>query len=90
MTNMQYYCHLLKSITGAEMSSFGMYFGLGMEHILDVNGYDHILFVVALIAVYLFKDWKKILILVTAFTIGHSVTLAMASFRVINFRSDVI
>jgi HupE / UreJ protein len=64
------------------MSEFGLYFGLGQEHILDyANGYDHILFVLALCAVYLVRDWKKILILVTAFTIGHSITLALATLQ---------
>jgi hypothetical protein len=54
------------------------------------NGYDHILFVLALCAVYLVRDWKKILILVTAFTIGHSITLALATLNIINFSADVI
>ncbi len=61
-----------------------------MEHILDIRGYDHILFVVALTTIYLLKDWKRVLILVTAFTIGHSITLALATLHVINFNSDLI
>lgn len=66
------------------MSEFGLYFRLGQEHILDyANGYDHILFVLALCAVYLVRDWKKILILVTAFTIGHSITLALATLQLV-------
>ncbi len=73
------------------MSEFALYFGLGKDHILDyVNGYDHILFVLALCAVYLIGDWKKILILVTAFTIGHSITLALATLRLINVPTDAI
>ncbi len=72
------------------MDTFILYFQLGVEHILDIKGYDHILFVVALTSIYLLKDWKRILILVTAFTIGHSITLAMATLRVINFNSDLI
>lgn len=67
------------------MSEFELYFGLGKDHILDyANGYDHILFVVALCAVYVIHDWKQILILVTAFTIGHSITLALATLSVIS------
>ncbi len=67
------------------MSEFELYFGLGKDHILDyANGYDHILFVVALCAVYVIQDWKQILILVTAFTIGHSITLALATLNVIS------
>jgi hypothetical protein len=73
------------------MGEFPLYFGLGREHILDyVNGYDHILFVLALCAVYLVGDWKKILILVTAFTIGHSITLALATLNIISVRTEWI
>lgn len=72
------------------MEQFKLYFELGTEHILDINGYDHILFVVALCAIYAAQDWKKVLILVTAFTIGHSITLALSALEVINFRSDII
>jgi HupE / UreJ protein len=72
------------------MSEFGLYFELGMEHILDPKGYDHIMFVVALCALYAGKDWKKLLILVTAFTIGHSITLALATLRLINVNSNLI
>jgi HupE / UreJ protein len=73
------------------MSEFPMYFGLGKDHILDYfNGYDHILFVMALCAVYAPQDWKRVLILITAFTIGHSITLALATFKVIEIRTDWI
>lgn len=64
-------------------STFSVYFTLGLEHILDPQGYDHILFVVALCAVYVLADWRKLLWLVTAFTVGHSVTLALATFDVV-------
>ena len=66
---------------------FGLYFGLGREHILDLQGYDHILFVVALCAVYLLREWKQILTLVTAFTVGHSVTLALATLNLVTVNS---
>ena len=72
------------------MSEFGLYYGLGLDHILDVNGYDHILFVIALCALYQSSDWKKVLILVTAFTIGHSVTLALATLRIVIVNPDLI
>ena len=72
------------------MSEFTLYFGLGREHILDLNGYDHILFVLALCALYSIHDWKKILILVTAFTIGHSITLALATLEIVNVDSALI
>ncbi len=69
---------------------FSLYFDLGFEHITDLNGYDHILFLIALSAIYLLKDWKKVIILVTAFTIGHTITLALASLRIIYFSTDLI
>ena len=72
------------------MSQFWIYFDLGREHILDLNGYDHILFVIALCAIYILQDWKKVLILVTAFTIGHSVTLALSTLNVLVVNSDLI
>jgi hypothetical protein len=60
------------------MQDFWLYFQLGRDHIVDWRGYDHILFVTALCLRYLIKDWKKVLVLVTAFTIGHSITLALS------------
>ena len=73
------------------MGDFALYFGLGKDHILDyVNGYDHILFVVALGAIYLVRDWKKILLLVTAFTIGHSITLALATLQIISVKTKLV
>ena len=73
------------------MSEFSLYFILGKDHILDyVNGYDHILFVVALCAVYQITDWKKIFILVTAFTLGHSITLALATLSIISVNATLI
>jgi hypothetical protein len=63
------------------MGDFGFYFKEGIYHITDYKGYDHILFVMALCLPYLLKDWKQILILVTAFTIGHSITLALSVFN---------
>ena len=72
------------------MNEFYMYLRLGLEHILDINGYDHILFVLVLCAIYTVADWKKILVLVTAFTVGHSVTLALATFQVVKVDTDLI
>ncbi len=73
------------------MSEFQLYFVLGKDHILDyVNGYDHILFVVALCAMYVVRDWKKIFLLVTAFTLGHSITLAMATLNLISVNVTLI
>ena len=72
------------------MTSFELYFKLGLQHILDLQGFDHILFILALCAVYVARDWVKILLLITAFTLGHSLTLALATFQIIEIRSEVI
>jgi hypothetical protein len=73
------------------MSVFRLYFDLGKDHILDyMNGYDHILFVIALCAVYISRDWKKVLILTTAFTIGHSITLALSVLRIVEVKAELI
>ncbi|MEO9805701.1 MAG: HupE/UreJ family protein [Reichenbachiella sp.] len=72
------------------MSDFQLFFSLGREHILDVNGYDHVLFVIALSAVFMASDWKKVLVLVTAFTIGHSVTLALVALDVFSVNASLI
>ena len=72
------------------MSDFEIYLPLGFQHITDIQGYDHILFVIALCAIYRLKDWKKVALLVTAFTIGHSVTLALATSNIISYSTKLI
>jgi hypothetical protein len=73
------------------MSEFKLYFDLGRDHILDyLHGYDHILFVIALCALYQLRDWKRVLVLVTAFTVGHSVTLALSTLNIIKVRGDLV
>ncbi|MDX1941071.1 MAG: HupE/UreJ family protein [Saprospiraceae bacterium] len=72
------------------MTDFWFNLQLGLEHILDPRGYDHILFVIALCAVYTYREWKQVAWLVTAFTLGHSLTLALATFQIINISSDLI
>lgn len=73
------------------MTEFQLYFSLGKDHILDYkNGYDHILFVVALCALYLTRDWKKILILITSFTVGHSITLAFSTLNILSVKPELI
>lgn len=72
------------------MSQFLLYFQLGVRHILDINGLDHVLFIIALCSVYILKDWRKVLILVTAFTVGHSVTLALSTFSIVLVRTEII
>ncbi|GAB4009100.1 HupE/UreJ family protein [Spirosoma sp. KCTC 42546] len=72
------------------MDDFLIYLRLGFDHITDPRGYDHILFVVALCAVYTLQQWRQVLILVTAFTIGHSITLALATLQLIHYKTDLI
>ncbi|KFE99210.1 HupE / UreJ protein [Chryseobacterium formosense] len=69
------------------MQDFLFYLNLGWEHIISLDALDHQLFVLALIAIYSYSDWKKILVLVTAFTIGHSVTLALSILDVVRVPS---
>lgn len=72
------------------MDEIGMYLHLGFRHIIDWSAWDHILFVLVLTIRYQWTDWKKLLVLVTAFTIGHSVTLALSTLNWLNFPSAVI
>src|SRR5690554_1603976 len=71
-------------------SEFAVYLRLGFEHIADLNGYDHILFIAALCAVYELREWRHLLWLVTAFTVGHSVTLALATLDVLRIDSALV
>lgn len=72
------------------MHPFEFYLKLGFDHIADMAAYDHILFLVVLCAVYRIEQWKKILILVTAFTIGHSITLVLVSLDIFSIPSNLI
>jgi hypothetical protein len=72
------------------MQDFQLYFNLGWHHILDWQGYDHILFLFALCSIYTVQDLKKLLILITAFTLGHSITLALSVWQYIHTNSNLI
>ncbi|TAE37485.1 MAG: HupE/UreJ family protein [Sphingobacteriales bacterium] len=72
------------------MQNFYLYLQLGWQHILNWQAYDHILFLTALCGVYLISDWKKVLLLVTAFTIGHSLTLALSILNIFTLNSQWI
>ncbi len=69
---------------------FTFYLKLGIQHILDLQGYDHILFIAAMTAVYAWYEWKHVVVLATAFTIGHSTTLALATLQIIKVPSNLI
>lgn len=65
------------------MQNFGFYFDLGWHHIIAWEALDHLLFVLALSAIYVLANWKQVLVLITAFTIGHSLTLALSVYDVV-------
>lgn len=70
------------------MNSFWFYFVEGWRHIISPDALDHQLFILALAIIYTFKEWKQVLVLVTAFTIGHSLTLALSVFDLIRISSS--
>ncbi|GAA4310522.1 HupE/UreJ family protein [Mucilaginibacter gynuensis] len=72
---------------GFSLDNIGFYFKLGWEHIISADALDHQLFILALVAVYSFSNIKQVLILVTAFTIGHSLTLVLSVLDIIRFSS---
>ena len=72
------------------MSIFQMYLEIGIKHIADFKGYDHILFLISLMAPFQFYQWKKILKLITAFTLGHSISLALSALHIIQFSIPII
>ncbi|MDV3930950.1 HupE / UreJ protein [Elizabethkingia anophelis] len=69
------------------MNDFMFYLRMGWDHIVSKDALDHQLFILVLIAVYTIQDFKKVLILVTAFTIGHSLTLALSVFDILRVPS---
>jgi hypothetical protein len=71
-------------------SVFFTYMELGFHHIFNLKAYDHMLFLFALCAIYTLGDWRKVLALVTSFTIGHSITLALSTFNIIKFDTGLI
>ncbi|WP_370478861.1 HupE/UreJ family protein [Tamlana flava] len=62
----------------------------GINHVLDINAYDHVLFLIVLTVPYVFKDWKRVLLLVSMFTIGHTLSLVLASYSVISVNAAVV
>ncbi|WP_323027252.1 HupE/UreJ family protein [Gelidibacter japonicus] len=62
----------------------------GMNHVLDINAYDHVLFLLVLTVPYMFKDWKRIILLVTMFTLGHTVSLVLAVYGIVSVDASLI
>ncbi len=65
------------------MENFWFYLQMGLDHVLDLNAYDHILFLSALAIPFTFKDWKKVLLLATVFTVTHCLSLAMSVYDLV-------
>lgn len=72
------------------MDQFLFYLKQGINHITDLNGLDHMVFIITLCAVYKINQWKRILILITAFTLGHTVTLALAGLNIIKVNQQLV
>jgi len=72
------------------MTDFWLWFGTGVQHIANLDGYDHILFVALLAISYSFKSWKPLLYLITAFTIGHSVSLAISVCTTVEINTELV
>ncbi len=72
------------------MSDFWIYFEVGMRHVLNIFSYDHVLFLIALSIPYVFKDWKKILLLVSLFTLGHTLALFLSVYEIVVVKVDII
>jgi hypothetical protein len=62
----------------------------GINHVLDINGYDHVLFLTVLTVPYLFNDWKRVLLLVTTFTVGHTLSLVLAAYGVVKVNASLV
>lgn len=69
---------------------FKTYFNAGLDHILDITAYDHVLFIISICLLANFKAWRKLLVLVTAFTIGHSLTLALSALDIVTIPAIII
>jgi len=71
------------------MSDFWIYYQIGLKHVLTIYAYDHILFLLALTVPYDFKSWKKLLIMISFFTLGHTLSLFLTVFNIVSFRTSI-
>ncbi len=72
------------------MSQFWLYFRLGLDHVLDWQAYDHVLFLIVLVASYGFTTWKRVLWLVTLFTLGHTLALFLSVYEIVKVDSGYV
>jgi hypothetical protein len=72
------------------MSEFWIYFNTGLRHVLDIHAYDHVLFLIALTIPYAFKDWQRVLLLVTLFTVGHTMALLLSVYGFVQIKVNLV
>jgi hypothetical protein len=72
------------------LEDFWFNVNFGINHVLDVNAYDHVLFLIVLTVSYLFKDWKRVLLLVSMFTLGHTLSLVLAAYNVVSVNGELV
>lgn len=72
------------------MSEFWVYYQIGLKHVLDFSAYDHVLFLIALTVPYTFKDWKRLLVLVSIFTLGHTLALLLSVFGIVIIKVNLV
>ncbi len=72
------------------MADFWFYFNIGLDHVLDWRAYDHVLFLIVLTVPYAFKDWQRVLLMVTLFTVGHSLALVLSVYNVVRVNAGLV
>lgn len=72
------------------LESFWFNVEYGINHVLDINAYDHVLFLIVLTVPYMFKDWKRVLLLVSMFTLGHTLSLVLAAYDVVSVNASIV
>lgn len=72
------------------MNEFLLYFNMGLKHVLDINAYDHVLFLIALMVPYTFNEWKRVFLLVSLFTIGHTLALFLSVFDIVRVKAEIV
>jgi hypothetical protein len=72
------------------MSEFWVYFQIGLHHVLDIHAYDHVLFMMALVLPFTFKDWKRLLFSVTLFTAGHTTALLLSVYEILVIKASIV
>lgn len=72
------------------MDQILFYLKIGFSHIMDINAYDHLLFLASISIIYSFKTWNKLFWIVTFFTIGHSMSLVISSYEIYKPNTDII